>query len=73
MLLIGERVMRLAHGLEIDVAATATAACREIHQIERTERSQEITENKGEHFSHRVESQEVYENRGLIFVKPRGC
>jgi hypothetical protein len=39
---------------------------------ERTERSQEVIENKGQYFFHRPESQEVYENKRVIFVKPRG-
>ena len=41
-------------------------------KTQRSERSQEVVENKGKCFSHRERSQEVYENTGLIFVKPKG-
>ena len=37
------------------------------------ERSQEVVENKGKCFFRSVQTQEVYENTGVIFVKPRGC
>jgi hypothetical protein len=37
------------------------------------ERSQEVIENKRDRFITDCESQEVYENKGVIFVKPRGC
>jgi hypothetical protein len=37
-----------------------------------TERSQEVTENKGHRFLHHERSQEVYENKAVILVKPRG-
>jgi hypothetical protein len=36
------------------------------------ERSQELIENKGQHFCGKMQTQEVHENTGLIFVKPRG-
>ena len=36
------------------------------------ERSQEVIDNKGQCFFHSIESQEVYENKEVIFVKPRG-
>ena len=41
-------------------------------KTQRSERSQEVVENKGKCFSHSDQSQEVYENKGFIFVKPRG-
>jgi hypothetical protein len=36
----------------------------------RTERSRQITENKGEQFSRRLESRQVFDNKAVIFVKP---
>jgi hypothetical protein len=36
------------------------------------ERSQEVIENKRDRFLQNMESQEVYENKGVVFVKPRG-
>jgi hypothetical protein len=41
-------------------------------KTQRSERSQEVIESKGKCFSHRLQSQEVSENKGVIFVKPRG-
>jgi hypothetical protein len=38
----------------------------------RTERSQEVIESKRDHFLDLHQSQEVLENTGFIFVKPRG-
>jgi hypothetical protein len=37
---------------------------------ERTERSRQGTENKGEQVSHRMESRQATENKRFIFVKP---
>jgi len=37
------------------------------------ERSQEVVENKGDHFLDWNQSQQVSENKEVIFVKPRGC
>jgi hypothetical protein len=44
----------------------------ENRKTQRTERSQEITENKGHHFLKTSQSQEASENKMVIFVKPRG-
>jgi len=41
-------------------------------KTQRYERSQEVIENKGKCFSHSLQSQEVLENKRVIFVKPRG-
>jgi protocatechuate 3,4-dioxygenase beta subunit len=37
---------------------------------ERTERSRQVTENKGQYFFRTLESRQVSENKGFIFVKP---
>jgi hypothetical protein len=37
------------------------------------ERSQEVIESKADRFIANCKSQEVYENEGVVFVKPRGC
>ena len=44
----------------------------EISKTRRYERSQEVVENKGKRFFHSLQSQEVFENKRVIFVKPRG-
>jgi hypothetical protein len=40
--------------------------------VQRSERSQEVVENKGKCFSHDDQSQEVYETKLVIRSKPRG-
>ena len=42
-------------------------------KTDRSERSQEVIENKGKCFSHDDRSQEVHETKGVIRSKPRGC
>jgi hypothetical protein len=50
--------------------STIAAAKR---QNQRSERSQEVVENKGQCFSHKGQSQEVSETKAVIRSKPRGC
>jgi hypothetical protein len=63
-------------------AASSALQCRpcphrtdnqEFPQTKNNERSQEVIENKGDRFIANCKSQQVYENKGFISVKPTGA
>jgi hypothetical protein len=41
-------------------------------QTQSNERSQEVIDNKGDHFFELHQSQQIYEDKRVVFVKPRG-